>query len=86
MKIKLDQKSARRVVQDNIRTWRVMQHVWVVLPVSTWKVWVPSIVWIVILEHLKMVLVQRLVKLVVQDNIKMHLAPKSVWVAKLGST
>jgi hypothetical protein len=71
--IKLGQKSAQRVVLDNTRIWRAMQHVWVVLPVSTWKVWVPSIVWIVILARLKMTPVQKRVKLVVLDNIKILL-------------
>ena len=72
-KIKLDQKSAQRVVRDNTRIWRAMQRVWVVLPVSTWDAWVPSIVWIVILARLKMAPVRKLVKLVVLDNIKILL-------------
>ena len=86
MKIKLGQKSAQRVVQDNIRIWRAMQRVWVVLPVSTWKVWVPSIVWFAILERLKMALVQKLVKLVVQDNIKILLEMVRVSNVKLVGT
>jgi hypothetical protein len=61
------------VVQDNTRIWRAMQRVWIVLPVSTWKVWVLSIVWFAILACLKVAPVQKLVKLVVQDNIKILL-------------
>ena len=86
MKIKLGQKSAQRVVQDNIRIWRAMQRVWVVLPVSTWKVWVLSIVWIAILERLKMAPVRKLVKLVVQDNIKILLEMVRVSNVKLVGT
>jgi hypothetical protein len=86
MNIKLDQKSAQRVVLDNTRIWRAMQRVWIVLPVSTWKVWVLSIVWIVILACLKVAPVQKLVKRVVQDNIKILLEMHRVSNVKLAST